>query len=387
MNKVVLICSQNNYNELGLVRSFGVNKIKPYGIIICKKKNWKKEWVHRSKYWKKHYRVDSAEKALDLLLKEFGNEKAKPVVITPIDYVVQIIDARYDEFSKKFILQSIKGKQNGINTLANKLEQAKLTEFLGFKTLPTKILDVENFEQTQVKDEEFPLLLKPVQGGEGAKDDITICRDRKELRDCIDFLKGKNYQRILCQKYLEEREEFVLYGAVCTGLCSYTVIRNLRQWPLSYGVGSFAKLVIDEKYIVFGAQLFKKLAEFGYNGPIDVEFFLDKKTGSIYVSEYNWRPGGRNFTSLGTNVYSIVLWYLIRTGQSIDGLTVVNRKDGYSMNDATDYNHVIYKNITKRQWRRDFKNSCAHALYNKKDIKPWIIPTLSRIKNKILRKK
>lgn len=37
MRKIIIIESSNNFNELGLVRNFGVNKIKPYGIIICKK--------------------------------------------------------------------------------------------------------------------------------------------------------------------------------------------------------------------------------------------------------------------------------------------------------------------------------------------------------------
>lgn len=44
MRKMIIIGSSNNFNELGLVRSFGVNGIKPYGIIICKKKQWKKEF-------------------------------------------------------------------------------------------------------------------------------------------------------------------------------------------------------------------------------------------------------------------------------------------------------------------------------------------------------
>lgn len=35
MRKMIIIGSSNNFNELGLVRSFGVNGIKPYGIIIC----------------------------------------------------------------------------------------------------------------------------------------------------------------------------------------------------------------------------------------------------------------------------------------------------------------------------------------------------------------
>ena len=387
INKVIIICSSNNYNELGIVRSFGVNGIKPYGIIICKAKNWKKDWLHQSKYWAKCYRVDTAEDAFSLMVEKFGNEELKPVVTTPVDYVMQKIDALYDELSQKFILQSMKSEQNGINKLANKLKQAKLTTDLGFNTLPTKILDVENFLSEQVLDSEFPVLLKPVQGGEGSKDDITICWTRDELLVCIEKLKEKNYQRILCQKYLENRQETILYGAISKGLCSYTILKNIRQWPLSYGVGSFGQLVTEERLIQFAGNLFNALMDYGYDGPIDIDVFVDKETNKIYVSEYNWRPGGRNYTSLGTKVYSIVLWYLVRTGQPINDLLVINRMEGLSMNDETDFNHVTHQYITRKEWKKDFKRSCAHALYNKHDRKPMMIPRLSRLKHKIFSKK
>ena len=39
MRKMIIIGSSNNFNELGLVRSFGVNGIKPYGIIIVIRNN------------------------------------------------------------------------------------------------------------------------------------------------------------------------------------------------------------------------------------------------------------------------------------------------------------------------------------------------------------
>jgi predicted ATP-grasp superfamily ATP-dependent carboligase len=387
-NKMIIIGSANNYNELGLVRSFGVNGIKPYGIIICKAKNWKKDWVHRSKYWKKCYQVETAEDAFALMIEKFGNEELKPVVTTPVDYVMQKIDALYDELSQKFILQSMKSEQNGINKLANKLEQANLTTALGFNTLPTKVLYIESFEDGQVAEDEFPILLKPVQGGEGSKDDITICRDRDALTACIEMLKKKNYQRILCQKYLENREEIVVYGAMSSinELYSYTILKNIRQWPLSYGVGCFAKLITDQNWLSFVKKLFKSLVDYGYDGPIDVELFLDRDTQEVYICEYNWRPGGRNFTSLGTNVYSIVLWYLVQTGKSIDGMLVVNHMDGYSMNEEADYHHVLHNHITRKEWKEDFKLSCAYALYNKKDWKPSIIPWLHKVKSKLLRR-
>ncbi len=387
-SKVIIICSTNNYNELGLVRSFGVNNIKPYGIIICGKKSRRKDWLRHSRYWKKIFFVESADDGIELLKEKFSDEVVRPVVITPIDYVVHMLDSQYDILSRNFILQNVNERPNGINDYANKLKQAELTVELGFKTLPTKIISLESYSSNIVSAEEYPILLKPVAGGEGHKDDITICNNVHELDECIALLQTKGYNRVLCQKYLANRQEFVIYGALSRtkNLKSYTILTNIRQWPLSYGVGSYALIVNDERWNAIVDELFQKLIDFGYDGPIDVEMFLDTDNNEIYVSEYNWRPGGRNFTSLGTGVYSIVLWYLVRTNQSIDGLNKINQKDGYSMNDGTDYNHVINGFLNYKEWKKDFKRSCARALWMKQDPFPAFIPYMFNLKRRILKK-
>lgn len=386
-NKMIIIGSSNNYNELGLVRSFGVNGIRPYGIIICKSEKWKHDWLHRSKYWKKCWHVETAQDALEFLVKNFANEIEKPVVTTPVDYIMQMIDADYEEFSKKFIIQTMKKKKNGINNLANKLEQANFTKKLGFKTLPTKIVEIDSFFSKNIN-EEFPVLLKPVAGGEGSKDDITICNTMKEYCEAIEMFKNKKYKRILCQKYLENRLEIVVYGALSkdADLCSYTIIKNIRQWPLSYGVGSFGEIVTDEKTIEFINKICVAVKDSGYDGPIDIEVFQDNDTNEFYISEYNWRPGGRNFTSLGTGVYSIVLWYWVKTGKKIKEFASANIKSCYTMNDATDINHVINKKISFRQWITDFRKSSCHALWNLHDMRPVFIPYISILKSAIKRK-
>ncbi len=384
--KMIIIGSSNNYNELGLVRSFGVNGIKPYGIIVCSKKMWRRDWLHRSRYWKHCYRVDSGEEAIRLLIKNFGEESVKPSVTTPVDYIVQMIDKRYDALSKKFVIQSIQGKANEIVHFSDKLNQFELTKKLGFNVLPTKIININNYEQDKELSFEYPVLLKPAACGEGSKDDIVICNDQNELLREVKRLKEKKYVRILCQKYLSNRTEIIAYGALSKkyNLCSYTVLKNIRQWPESYGVGSYGELVLDEHIIKFVDQFYKAIMNFGYDGPIDTDIFVDNNTGSIYVSEYNWRPGGRNYTSLGTKVYSIVLWFLLHDSKDIRKYKIINDTTGYTMNEATDFNHVINGDISLKKWKQEFFKSIAHALIIKNDIPPVFIVVISLIKKWIL---
>lgn len=362
MRKMIIIGSSNNFNELGLVRSFGVNGIKPYGIIICNKKQWKHDWLHQSKYWAKCYRVDSGKEAIDFLIEQFSEEKEKPCVTTPVDYIVQMLDEKFEVLYSKFILQNINNKEGEITYYSNKLRQTELTRRLGFNSLASEIIILNEFDENKQLD--FPIILKPAACGEGSKDDIVICKNMSEMVTAIDLLKKKNYRRILCQKYLENRTEIIAYGAVSKNfeLVSYTVLKNIRQWPESYGVGSYGALVLDQHIQEFVDKFYHAIMQFGYDGSLDTDIFMDNDTGNMYVSEYNWRPGGRNYTSLGTEVYSIVLWYLLYNNIDISKYKIINKKGGYTMNDSTDFNHVINGKITLKQWKKEFKESIAHGL-------------------------
>jgi predicted ATP-grasp superfamily ATP-dependent carboligase len=77
LNDVVLI-GGNHHNGLGLVRSFGINGIKAYGIIVGE--DAEMSFCRKSKYWKQTWAVKTEEEALVLLKKEFSNKKLKPVV-------------------------------------------------------------------------------------------------------------------------------------------------------------------------------------------------------------------------------------------------------------------------------------------------------------------
>lgn len=246
--------------------------------------------------------------------------------------------------------------------------------------MSSEIIILNEFDEN--KEIDFPIILKPAACGEGSKNDIVICKNMLEMVTAIDLLKKKNYRRILCQKYLENRTEIIAYGAVSKNfeLVSYTVLKNIRQWPESYGVGSYGALVLDQHIQEFVDKFYHAIMQFGYDGPLDTDIFMDNDTGNMYVSEYNWRPGGRNYTSLGTEVYSIVLWYLLYNNIDISKYKIINKKGGYTMNDSTDFNHVINGKITLKQWKKEFKESIAHGLIFKEDIIPAIIPVVSMIK-------
>lgn len=88
-NKVILI-GGNHHNGLGLARSFGVNGIKPYGIIVGE--GAEHGFVRKSKYWAKTWVIKSDDEIVEFLLNAFQNEKEKPVVIPYSDGAAEEIE-------------------------------------------------------------------------------------------------------------------------------------------------------------------------------------------------------------------------------------------------------------------------------------------------------
>lgn len=370
-NKIIIIGS-NNYNELGLVRSFGVNGIRPYGIIIGKEQDRKRNFLLKSKYWADTWLVETGEEAISFLLNKFREEKVKPVVITPVDTIMQKMDLMYDELSKYFIFQSMNQKEGRLARLASKKQQSEFANYLGYQMLESEVIQLP-FDAEYPK--KYPVILKPVAGGEGHKDDITVCYQEEEYKKAIGFFEKNGYDRILCQEYLKDRKEYVVVGALSpkNAFSSYTVIENIRQWPTTYGVGCFSRYITNKGILNYVDNLFKKLQREGYDGPIDIELFEDE-SGEIYINEFNWRSSGRNFIALDTGVYSNVWWYMLKNDQCIDGKSFVNYREGYTMNEVNDFRNVISKQMKLKDWLKDRKKTSSYALWYKSDIRPVFYP-------------
>lgn len=76
MNKVIIF-GGDHYNALCLVRVFGVNGIKPYGILTVEKGQERNIYAAKSKYWQKVWFVKNEEEGLKKLLRFFLVKKRK----------------------------------------------------------------------------------------------------------------------------------------------------------------------------------------------------------------------------------------------------------------------------------------------------------------------
>lgn len=364
----VILMGEDHHNGLGLVRSFGVNNVRPYGIIICPKNG--RSFVAQSRYWRKVYIAHSEEDAIKILCKNFGTEEVKPVIMTWSDNMAACLDGQYDELQEKFILPSIAGKGGKILELMDKQKQVEFAKKYGLSMLPSEIA-VSTIEDIKCKADKvgYPCIMKPVASVEGEKKDIRICNNKEEISYVAKEISKKKYKRILVQKYLASRTEYVLTGAIDTTVNVFTVVSHIRQWPVEMGSGSFSYFATDDKSLQYGKKCMLALRKAGYSGNVDIEYFCDDDV--FYLNEINWRSSGRNFVSLYTNVYPAVAYYNgIVKGEKREEYSI---KDGYTMNEATDFRHVLARNISLWRWLNDMWRTDSFAIWYWRDPLPACI--------------
>lgn len=76
-------------------------------------------------------------------------------------------------------------------------------------------------------------------------------------------------------------------------------------------------------------------------------------------------------------MYSVVYWYLNIVGGEYNREKLINKKFGYTMNEATDLRHVLYSKLAMKEWIDNVKETTSFALWDRRDM----IPVLFRYIN------
>lgn len=366
LNKVIIV-GTDHHNVLGTVRCFGVNGIKPYGIIV--KNDDSPLWVTKSKYWEKTWVIRDDSEIAGVLNENFNQESNKPVIICCSDGAMRYVDMNLNHLRTRFIVPSINDEQGAITRLMNKETQSEFLRKNDINTLDSKIIDLSN--DTLPLEMQFPVILKPVLSVEGNKNDITICYTKGEYEKALSDFKHANYERVLLQRYVTKLTEYQLTGSIMKENTSFSVCENIRQWPNRTGSGCYSQLISEGIELAFAEKVMHRLQTIGYRGPIDVEFF--RIGNEFYVNEINWRSSGRVYVSLANNVFSTVCYYYDSIGIKFNK-KLFNDKQYFAMNEGTDIrNALISKSVPLHRWILDFWNSKCYALWFRKDLKPTLI--------------
>lgn len=362
-NKVIII-GGDHHNGLGLARIFGSNGKRVTAIVISKKKY---SWIATSKYIENHKIFKSEKEAFDHILSTYVNNPLKPLLIPYSDAAALELDCRLNEFKEKFIVPSINNEQGRIAAMMDKDAQYKWAVEHNIKMAQSLVFNVNDDIKLVAKTINFPIILKPIVSAQGSKFDINICNSEAELKQSINLLRQKNYEKILVQKYLSNRSELLIVGAIANNYV-FSVHRVIRRWPDPGGCGSFSKLIHDKDIIEKCSLIIKSVAEFGYKGLIDIEtFFVD---GNIYLNEINWRNSGGGFRAINDGFFYAFWWYKwVLTKSLLSEWKPC--ENSWSMVEYADVRHIFKLNLSPIRWFCNLIRCDNFALWNKNDLKPF----------------
>lgn len=379
-NKVILI-GGNHHNGLGLARSFGVNGIKPYGVIVGE--GAEHGFVRKSKYWAKTWAIKSDDEIVEFLLNAFQNEKEKPVVIPYSDGAAEEIDLNLDRLKEHFLLPSIGGQQGKIAELMDKQKQVEFAQTYGIPMAKSCVVDLNDIRLPE--DMIYPCIVKPVVSAEGEKSDIRKCDTETQTVAYLQELRKKGYHRFLVQEYLNYDTEYLMVGSISEQNQCWVNSKKIRVWPVVGGSSSCLQVTNQKNVSEFFESVRSAFQQIAYDGLYDVDVL--QVNGKLFLNEVNWRNSGTIYSVLGSKVYYPVNWYYWKTGNQPPKNFLQTCLDDtvYTIDESLDLRHVACGNITLRQWLSNRKKAKAFALWYSKDLRPTVAQYFHLLKELIKR--
>ncbi len=366
----IIIFGNNLQNTLGLIRSVG---LKGYPVILFLEPVRKSQcYVRHSKYITKIHYLNSLEEGLQVLLKEYGEELEKPVILCGSDPTISMLDAHYNELKDKFHIFNA-GKQGQINYFLNKIITFPIAEECGLTIIKTWLVTDKRELPNGIT---YPCLIKGNNSTESTKGDMYICQNEAELKESLH--EGIEY---LIQEYIQKEYELDIVGLSYNhGNDVYVpaVVRKIRDEI--HHQSFYIRLDDIKEYPNFNSEIISKfIHKLSYEGIFSVEVIFSR--GKYYFLEVNMRNDGSGWLYTAAGINYPYLWTLYCTGQlskeSLQSIKFDNHL--YLMHEDDAYNMLEGK-VSFVQWLEDFHKAHAFFIANRKDPMPFVFSTLIHLR-------
>lgn len=375
MNNVIVIGS-DHHNTLGVVESLGMAGVNPF-VIIVSQNIVPNSFVLKSKYCKNSGISTTYDKLIDLLHERFDKSGTeKQIVIATNDQAASLIDNHYDELSTFLTLPGT-GKQGELEYWMNKLNMIHLAEKVGMNV--PKTVTVKKGET--LSDFVFPCITKSISTLKGAKTNIHICSDIKELNTVLS--RQSKYSEIQVQQFIDKDFEFQFIGcSIDAGKKIIIPGRTHIVRPKGYDNTFHQEYVdLDSSFDTVLSQAKSFISQTHYSGLFSIEFIRDKK-GVDYFLEMNFRNDGNAIcvTASGTNLP--YLWYLSHHDKS--QLETEFARSTFRPVVLTPFIHYLFNmiqgEVTFGEWLKNNFRTTQFAAYFKQDTAPFWFHLRTEIK-------
>lgn len=292
----------------------------------------------KSKYVKKHmYAIEpDREGLIDILLKEFSNEKEKVILLPTDDFVASTIDLYQDKLNEKFLLPNINHTAGAVVKLMDKGVQKDLAIKSGLNVAKGWIIKIENGKYQIPSEIEYPCFTKPEISFLGNKRCMRRCNNLNELKTVIDDVAKKADCPILVEQYIEIEKEYGVLG-FCDGKTAYMpalVYKMATGDGAHRGVTLLGKVLPLIQYPDIKDKLGKMIEETSFVGLFDIDLY--EMNGKTYFNELNLRFGAFGYSIMcsGINLPEMFIKKLI--GEEYDVNFNNMKRDIICLNDKVN---------------------------------------------------
>ena len=362
-----IVFAQEHYNPLGIIRSLGEQGIKPIVVLCCDRPHF----LHKSKYIGTLHICNDIEEGLQIIIKQYGDEKQKPFIYNGDDNSGLLLDKHYSELKDKFYFFNGKGS---LEKAMQKYENCLMASECGITVPKEEYLERGELPTTL----KYPIMTKASTSACGGnwKGDSFICNSPEELIEAYTKIKSR---KVLVQEFIVKENELCLDGISINGGeeiyipygCSY-----YRMTPESYGNYMYFYPFKDE-------TLLKKIQELiklsNYSGVFCIEF-LKGTDGQFYFLEVNYRNSGWSY-AFTVGGFNLPFRWAVSTLDNRLYIEDFIQKESFSaINEFADIiDAVKSKRVKLETWFKECLTSDCHYYYNKKDPKPFLYYLFHRV--------
>ncbi|MBR1986893.1 MAG: ATP-grasp domain-containing protein [Mogibacterium sp.] len=359
-----IVIGVDHYTPLGLVRSLGINGIRPY-LIVLRKKRFSAGLATASRYVKKVLQIDSFEELPDLLLSQFGDEEYKPFVYTCNDVATSVLDDLFDELQSRFILSNC-GGAGMINHYMQKEMLNDAARKAGLNVATTWTIENDEIPDNVI----YPVITKPFESYEGWKKDYYVCSNREELADALKKVSGK----VFIQQYIKKETELCLDGCVINhGTENFVSAGSIYTYilPDYYSMEMVVTEFKDRELNDKVDNLFKALK---YEGIYSFEFLIDE-SGNKWFLEVNFRNSTWSWASTSVGMNLPLLWaYGMLFGEIPEDAHKTIPDNYIALAEIADYEQRVVKRkmMTTKEWFKGVKRADCLFFFDRRDLRPFI---------------
>lgn len=378
LSMLVTVVSRTYSTGLGLIRSLGAAG-HTVDLIASVRKKGRSLIIRGSKYlrrtvevWTPEIECSDGSELLAALLNNRKGEQESAFLFPSDDFSSAVVFRNREvlENAGYYVPHTAEDAPYSALELMDKRCQARLAKESRVLKTPKEWVCSLREEIELPKDLTYPCFVKPLQSVNGKKIEMTVCRNREEVTDCLTEMKKRFASReILLQEYLSIDMEYDMTG-ICIGdsVLIPGVLEKVRIAQHERGVTMVGRMqpvsVLGEAF----DDLLRIMKKCQFYGMVDIE--VHRVGSQFYFGEINFRSGGPNYSYYlsGVNMPDLLINAIINeTG--LPESPIIRMGDTF-VYEKVAWEDFIYGYLTKSDLNRILREADFTLLDTPEDPKP-----------------